>query len=287
VSAAVDAGQPPRLSRSRPIARQGDAFGARTADRDAREPLPTGRAGRVVTGGRCGCGPGPHNWLDASPLITHCVACHATLAALPRPCPWSSALTTDPEWFAPAWLGSTRPRAWEAPSDRSVESDPTGRREHAPTLVVRWSGHGRGTAGEDEHGSGWQRWHHVGGRVRPLLGDACLVGKGCWPAAAVRWDSNPAPACFAGRGGSGGCRVTCDSRSPGVTARARPGPAVPGGVRTQCGPRGAGPRPVATPLTPRPSRDPQAIGRGGSRRPSARQAEVRCSIECERLTTAR
>ena len=42
------AGQAPRLSRSRPRARQGVAFGARTADRDAREPLPyrSGRARR-------------------------------------------------------------------------------------------------------------------------------------------------------------------------------------------------------------------------------------------------
>jgi hypothetical protein len=44
---------------------------------------------------------------------------------------------------------------------------------------------------------------HLGGRVRPVLGDACLVGKGRWPAAAVRWDSNPAPGCFAVRGHGG------------------------------------------------------------------------------------
>ena len=62
-----------------------------------------------------------------------------------------------------------------------------------------------------------------------------------------RWDSNPAPRCFALRGRSGGCRVTCDSRSPGVTARARPGPAVPDAMRTQRGPLGFGP-----PATDRP-----------------------------------
>jgi hypothetical protein len=39
----------------------------------------------------------------------------------------------------------------------------------------------------------WQRWHHLGGRVKPVLGGAYLVGKGRWPAAAVRWDSNPLP----------------------------------------------------------------------------------------------
>jgi hypothetical protein len=36
-----------------------------------------------------------------------------------------------------AWQIHKPPRAWEAPSDRSVWSDPTARREHAPTLVVR------------------------------------------------------------------------------------------------------------------------------------------------------
>jgi hypothetical protein len=29
------------------------------------------------------------------------------------------------------------PRAWEAPSARSVPADPTARRAHAPTVVVR------------------------------------------------------------------------------------------------------------------------------------------------------
>jgi hypothetical protein len=74
-------------------------------------------------------------------------------------------------------------------------------------------------------------------QVRPVLGDHLPRGQAAkGGAAVVGWDSNPAPPCFAGRGRSGGRRVTCDSRSPGVTARARPGPAVPGAVRTQRGP---------------------------------------------------
>ena len=40
-------------------------------------------------------------------------------------------------------------------------------------------------------------------------------------------DLNPAPRWFGGRGRGGGCRLTCDSRSPTLTARARLGPAVP------------------------------------------------------------
>jgi hypothetical protein len=51
-----------------------------------------------------------------------------------------------------------------------------------------------------------------------------------------RWDSNPAPACFAVQGRSTECLVTCDSSIPAVTARARQGPAVPDAVRTQHGP---------------------------------------------------
>ena len=55
-------------------------------------------------------------------------------------------------------------------------------------------------------------------------------------AAASKWDSNPAPGCFAVRGRSGGPPVTCDSDLPTVTARARQEPAVSDAVRTQRGP---------------------------------------------------
>jgi hypothetical protein len=55
-----------------------------------------------------------------------------------------------------------------------------------------------------------------------------------------RWDSNPAPASFAVRGRSADRRVTCDARSPTLTARARTGPAVPDAVRTQRGPGSGG-----------------------------------------------
>jgi hypothetical protein len=60
----------------------------------------------------------------------------------------------------------------------------------------------------------WRRWHQLGGRVRPVLGDASLVGKGRRPAAAVRWDSNP-------------------------PSGARREPGVPGVMRTQRGPSGS------------------------------------------------
>jgi hypothetical protein len=51
-----------------------------------------------------------------------------------------------------------------------------------------------------------------------------------------RWDSNPAPSCFAVRGRDGGRSLTCDADSPMLTARARRGPAVTDAVRTQHGP---------------------------------------------------
>ena len=93
------------------------------------------------------------------------------------------------------------------------------------TAADRCVGLVRGTAGEGEHGRAWRRWHHLGGRVRPVLGDACLVGRGRWPAAAVRWDLNPASCCLAVRGRSGVGRVTCGSCAPvvAVGARRRPG----------------------------------------------------------------
>jgi hypothetical protein len=46
------------------------SFLAGTADRRPQDRCPTGRAVRAIRGGRCSCGPGPHNWLDASSPIT-------------------------------------------------------------------------------------------------------------------------------------------------------------------------------------------------------------------------
>jgi hypothetical protein len=85
-----------------------------------------------------------------------------------------------------ASLGSSLgPRRME----RSYSSEGTRTDPCCPcmTAVDRCLGHVQGTAGETEHARAWRRWHHLGGRVRPVLGDACLVGKGRWPAAAVRW----------------------------------------------------------------------------------------------------
>src|SRR5215217_4934965 len=71
--------------------------------------------------------------------------------------------------------------------------------------------------------------------ARLVKEDTSLIGKGA-DAAAVRWDSNPAPGYIAVRGRSGECHVTCDSRSPPLTAHARRGPAVSDAPRTQRGP---------------------------------------------------
>jgi hypothetical protein len=51
------------------------------------------------------------------------------------------------------------------------------------TAVDRCLGHVRGTAMRVNMARAWQRWHQLGGTVRPVLGDACLVGKGGRPAA--------------------------------------------------------------------------------------------------------
>jgi hypothetical protein len=54
------AGQAPRLSRSRRAAAQGVASPSEDCGpRREGAAAPTGRAGRVVIGGRCSCGPGP------------------------------------------------------------------------------------------------------------------------------------------------------------------------------------------------------------------------------------
>jgi hypothetical protein len=81
-----------------------------------------------------------------------------------------------------------------------------------------------------------RKWHQLRGRVRPVLGDACLVGKGRWPAAAVRWDSKPLPPCSGGRGPGRADAMTCGSFVLVVTARARRDPHVTDAIRTQCGP---------------------------------------------------
>lgn len=67
--------------------------------------------------------------------------------------------------------------------------------------------------------------------MRPVLGEACLVGKGRWPAAAVTWDSTPASASIVGRGRDADERLTGDLHSPALTARDRLAPAVPDAVR--------------------------------------------------------
>jgi hypothetical protein len=98
--------------------------------------------------------------------------------------------------------------------------------------------HGSGTPDEDDVRRARKSRHQLDRRVRPNPGDTRLVGKGRRrPAAAGRWDSNPAPGCFAGRGRSGGRPVTCGSQSPTVTAGDHRRPAVLDAVRTQRGPR--------------------------------------------------
>jgi len=87
----------------------------------------------------------------------------------------------------------------------------------------------------------WQRWHQLGGKVRPVLGDVCLVGKGRRPAAAVGWDSKPLPRRFGGRGPRLECLMTWGSCIPALTARAgedRRGPAVPMPCRPSADQRG-------------------------------------------------
>jgi hypothetical protein len=78
----------------------------------------------------------------------------------------------------------------------------------------------------------WRRWHHLGGRVRPVLGDACLVGKGRRPAAAVRWDSTQSHAGSASEVAAvNGCDLripfaecdrSCPPRTSGFRCRADP-----------------------------------------------------------------
>jgi hypothetical protein len=67
----------------------------------------------------------------------------------------------------------------------------------------------------------WWRWHHLGGRVRPVLGDTYIVGKGRWPAAAVRWDSKPPRPCSSGRGSGRTGTMTCGFFIPVGGRRAR------------------------------------------------------------------
>jgi len=87
-----------------------------------------------------------------------------------------------------------------------------------------------------------------------------------------RRGSNPAPGCFTVRGHDGGCRVTCDSGSPDVTARARRGPAVTDAVRTQRGPgsRAWKARPVPS---SRPDATPMALVRAARERTAVDREE--------------
>jgi hypothetical protein len=78
------------------------------------------------------------------------------------------------------------------------------------------------------------RWWPIGryGTTSPITpGVLKLVCGGL-----ARWDSNPAPGCFAVQGRDGERPLTCDAGSPTLTASARRGPAVPDAVRTQRGP---------------------------------------------------
>ena len=81
-----------------------------------------------------------------------------------------------------------------------------------------------------------RRWHHLGGRVRSVHGDAYLVGKGRWQAAAVSWDSNPPSRCTTPRGPGREDVVTCGFFVPVLTARAHRNPAVSDAVWTHHGP---------------------------------------------------
>jgi hypothetical protein len=90
----------------------------------------------------------------------------------------------------------------------------------------------------------------AGDRQRPLWTPAWGTSR-AWPrtqpsSASNLRGSNPVPPCFAVRGSRDECRVTCDSRTPAVTASVRLRPPLPDAVRTQ---RGPGPlRPALAPL---------------------------------------
>jgi hypothetical protein len=87
-----------------------------------------------------------------------------------------------------------------------------------------------------------------------------------------RWDSKPPPPCADGRGAGHEGGMTCSSEIPLVTAHGRPGPAVPGAVRTQRGPAssarvGSGPVRLRTPSALWSSAARDRSGRPGTARP--------------------
>jgi hypothetical protein len=91
---------------------------------------------------------------------------------------------------------------------------------------------------ESEHGSGLAALALPRRQVRPVLGAAGLVGKGRWPAAAVRWDSIPGSDSSTGPGRGHEGPLTCRFSLPVVTTRARPGTRGHRCRRTQRGPSG-------------------------------------------------
>jgi hypothetical protein len=96
--------------------------------------------------------------------------------------------------------------------------------------------HASGTAGEDDVHGAWQCRHQLDGKVKFDPGDACPVGRGRRPTAEVTWGSKPLPSCASCRGPGMKSQTTCDSGVPALPARARRGPVVSDGARTQHGP---------------------------------------------------
>ena len=123
-----------------------------------------------------------------------------------------------------------------------------------PTAVVREGPSGVGATGTR---SVWParttlaqpsiNYYQLDRRVRPVPSDYRLVGKGRRPAAVGLRGSNPAPGYSVASGQGGEGHVTCDSRSPKLTARARREPGVPNLMRTQRGPGVSGPVRSRTP----------------------------------------
>jgi hypothetical protein len=184
-----------------PTGPESPPLGSRSAAICAAIPGPTARGGGDTTA----LAPYHPPWAPFSP------AHHRELGKLPRTAPDGLMLQ----------LGGTR-------TDRGCPW---------MTAVDRCLGHVRARPVRLNMARAWRRWHHLGGRVWSVLGDACLVGKGRWPAAAVGVrGSNPALCCLAVPGGSGEGCVTCGCCALVVTAGARRGPGVSGGVRTRRGP---------------------------------------------------
>jgi hypothetical protein len=129
----------------------------------------------------------------------------------------------------------------------------------------------------------WRRRHHLGGRVRPVLGDAGLVGKGRWPAAAVRWDSNPPLDPLSGAGRrvkvrrpAGRAYLSCPPRAWGSRCHADP-------ARTM----GSGPVCSRMPSASRSSGARNGIGRAGLARPIGAVLEKLSGVYCCRSLSIR